>query len=114
MEACPIRLLVLKEILSSFASATGLKVNYNKSIMLPINISQEKIHELSSTFDCQEGSMPFTYLGLPLGSTKPRIEDFLPLVRKMERKLISTSALLSQAGRLELVNSVLTSTVIYQ
>jgi hypothetical protein len=114
MEACPRQLLVLKEILSSFASATGLKVNYNKSIMLPINISQEKLHELSSTFDCHEGSMPFTYLGLPLGSTKPRIEDFLPLVRKMERKLISTSALLSQAGKLELVNSVLTSTVIYQ
>jgi hypothetical protein len=52
MEACPRQLLVLKEILSSFASAIGLKVNYNKSIMLPINISQEKLHELSSSFDC--------------------------------------------------------------
>jgi hypothetical protein len=34
MEAC-LRQLLVKEILSSFASATGLKVNYNKSIMLP-------------------------------------------------------------------------------
>jgi hypothetical protein len=58
--------------------------------------------------------MPFTYLGLPLGSTKPRMEDFLPLVQKVERNLISTSALLSQAGKLEMVNSVLTSIVIYQ
>jgi hypothetical protein len=82
--------------------------------MLPINVSQEKLHDLSSTFDCQEGSMPFTYLGLPLGTTKPKIEDFLPLVQRVERKLTSTSAFLSQAGKLEMVNSVLTSTVIFQ
>jgi hypothetical protein len=82
--------------------------------MLPINVSQEKLHDLSSTFDCQEGSMPFTYLGLPLGTTKPKIEDFLPLVQRVERRLTSTSAFLSQAGKLEMVNSVLTSTVIFQ
>jgi hypothetical protein len=114
LEACPRQLLALKDILATFASATGLKVNYNKSVMLPINVSQDKLHELSSTFDCQEGSMPFTYLGLPLGTTRPKIEDFLPLVQRVERRLISTSAFLSQAGKLEMVNSVLTSTVIYQ
>jgi hypothetical protein len=114
LEACPRQLLALKDILATFASATGLKVNYNKSIMLPINVSQDKLHELSSTFDCQEGNMPFTYLGLPLGTTRPKIKDFLPLVQRVERRLISTSAFLSQAGKLEMVNSVLTSTVIYQ
>jgi hypothetical protein len=39
LEACPSQLLTLKQILTTFASATGLKVNYDKSIMLPINIS---------------------------------------------------------------------------
>jgi hypothetical protein len=53
--------------------------------------------------------MPFTYLGLPLGTTKPNIEDFLPLVSKCEKKLVSTSIFLSQAGRLQLTNSVYTS-----
>lgn len=53
MEARPRQLLILKDILATFAAATGLKVNYNKSIMLSINISQEKLHELSSTFSCQ-------------------------------------------------------------
>jgi hypothetical protein len=52
-------------------------------------------------------------LGLPLGTTKPKIEDFLPLVQKVERRLISTSAFLSQARKLEMVNFVLSSTVVY-
>jgi hypothetical protein len=59
------------------------------------------------------GSMPFTYLGLPLGSTKPKIIDFLPLVKKVERRLVSTACFLSQVGRLEMVNSVLSSSLVY-
>jgi hypothetical protein len=35
MEACPTQLLTLKQLLSTFASDTGLKVNYNKSVMIP-------------------------------------------------------------------------------
>jgi hypothetical protein len=50
--------------------------------------------------------MPFTYFGVPLGLSKPRICHFLPLIHRIEKRLSCTSALLSQAGRLELVNSV--------
>jgi hypothetical protein len=57
--------------------------------------------------------LPFTYLGLPVGTTKQSIQDFLPLVQRVERKLISTAAFLSQAGKLEMVNSVLSSTMVY-
>jgi hypothetical protein len=113
IEACPNQLLVLKDLLASFASATGLKVNYNKTMMLPINVSQERLQSLANTFHCQMGSMPFTYLGLPLGSTKPKIVDFLPLVKKVERRLVSTACFLSQAGRLEMVNSILSSSLVY-
>jgi hypothetical protein len=81
--------------------------------MLPINISQERLDLLANTFRCQAGSLPFTYLGLPVGTTKQSIQDFLPLVQRVERKLISTAAFLSQAGKLEMVNSVLSSTMVY-
>jgi hypothetical protein len=57
--------------------------------------------------------LPFTYLGLPVGTTKPSIQDFLPLVQRVERRLISTAAFLSQACKLEMVNSVLSSTMVY-
>jgi hypothetical protein len=66
MEACPKQLLALKALLNTFASSTGLKVNYAKSSMVPINITVERLQHLASTFQCQAGSLPFTYLGLPL------------------------------------------------
>jgi hypothetical protein len=73
MEGCTNQLLILKDILNVFSLATGLKVNYNKSMVIPINVPQDKLDLLAATFNCTKGSLPFTYLGRPLGSTKPRI-----------------------------------------
>ena len=89
-----------------FSSSTGLKVNYNKSMMIPINIQQERIELLANTFGCSIGSFPFTYLELPLSLSKPKIEDFQPVVSRCEKRLLSTSIYLSQAGRLQLTNSI--------
>lgn len=77
-EACGRQLWILKAILHSFGESTGLKVNYAKSFMVPINTSLEKLQHLARTFQCEIGSLPFTYLGLPLSLTKPRIIDFPP------------------------------------
>jgi hypothetical protein len=64
---------------------------------------------LANTFNCEVGKLPFTYLGLPLSLTKPKIIDFTPIVNRCERRLVATSAFLSQAGRLEITNSVLSA-----
>jgi hypothetical protein len=60
------QLFFLKAILNTFAKTSGLKVNYAKSMMVPINISEERFDILAQTFGCSKGSLPFTYLGLPL------------------------------------------------
>jgi hypothetical protein len=109
MEACGNQLFILKALLQSFASSTGLKVNFHKSMMVPIKILEDRLNHLAATFGCATGSMPFTYLGLPLGLTKPKVDDFLPIVSKCERRLVSTSLYLTQAGRLQLTNSVFTA-----
>ena len=57
--------------------------------------------------------MPFTYLGLPMGTTKPKIEDMSSLMVKIERRLNGCSSLLSLSGRLQLVNSALTPITTY-
>lgn len=114
MEACPNQLPVLKEILETFASSTGLKVNFNKSLMVPLNVTEEMLEVLTSLFSCTKVNLPFTYLGLPLGITKPKIDDFLPLIQKIERRLVCTSAFLSPGGKLEMVKSVLSSIAIFQ
>jgi hypothetical protein len=85
MEACQRQLFVLKALLQSFGESTSLKVKYVKSNIYPINVSVEKMDLLSKTFNCQIGSFPFTYLGLPLGNAKPRIQDFLPMVNRIEK-----------------------------
>lgn len=78
-------------------------------MMVPINTPVEKMHILTSTFGCQEGFMPFTYLGLPLGLTKPSIQDFLPYVQRIERRLVCCANFLTHTGKLEVVNTVLSS-----
>jgi hypothetical protein len=44
-----------------------------------------------------------------MGTSKPKVDDFIPLVQRIERRLTSTSNFLTQVGRLEMVNSVLSA-----
>jgi hypothetical protein len=83
MQADARQLFCLKAVLNTFAASTGLSVNFSKSIIVPINVSEEKMRILACTLGYQVGSLPFTYLGLPMGTTKPRIEDFSPLLDKV-------------------------------
>jgi hypothetical protein len=100
-------------MLNSFAESTGLHVNYHKSNIYPINVSDQKLAILANTFHCKVGAMPFTNLGLPLGLKNPNLGAFLPLIQKIERRLASTSVFLSQAGRLQMVNAVFSSLPTY-
>jgi hypothetical protein len=109
MEACPQQLFMLKAILNTFADSTRLKVNYSKSNMIPINLSLDRLAHLAATFNFRAGSLPFTYLGLPLSNSKPTIQECLPVVYRVERRLISTAMFLTQGGKLLMVNSVLSS-----
>jgi hypothetical protein len=113
MEANSQQSLSLKAIINTFADSTDLEVNYAKSSMYPINITHERLQHLSATFQCSSWALPFTYLGLPLGTNKPFVNDSLPLVHRVERRLISTSIFLSQGGKLQMVNSVLSSLPTY-
>src|SRR5688572_26018019 len=68
----------------------------------PPEYSRGKTTTTLISFDCQVGSLPFTYLGLTLGTTKPNIEEFLPLIKKVERRLGGISNMLFHGGKLEL------------
>jgi hypothetical protein len=68
----------LKGLLRSFSYSTRLHVNFRKSFLVPININIERATHLANTFGCQVGGMPFTNLGLPLGTTKCAITEFAP------------------------------------
>ena len=113
VQADAAHLFFLKALLNSFAQSTGLHVNYNKSVMVPINVDEGRTRHLAATFGCSISSMPFTYLGLPMGTTKPKIEDMSPMIVKIERRLNASSSLLSLSGRLQLINSIITPITTY-
>ena len=96
----------LKGLLRYFSDSTGLHVNFQKSFLVPINIDSQRAEHLARTFRCRTESMPFTYLGLPLGTQKPSMQDFSPLLNKNECRLNGISRMLSYQGKLVLVNSV--------
>ena len=87
LQASARQLVCLKALLNTFASATGLKVNYGKSIMVPINIAEDRVDIFTNTLQCARGQFPFTYLGLPLGIYKPTVEQCLPIVNRIAKRI---------------------------
>jgi len=53
MKASQRELFAFKGLLQSFSDSTGLRVNYSKSQMIPLNLTQEKAQILANTFGCQ-------------------------------------------------------------
>jgi hypothetical protein len=114
MQADARQLFCLKAaLLHTFATSTGLKVNFYKSCLIPINVQIEKVPLLTGVFGCVEGQLPFTYLGIPLGTTKPLVKDYAPLICRIERKLSASSVFLAYSSRLQLINSVISSLPTY-
>ena len=107
------QLVALKNMLHIFQQSSGLKVNFTKSSMVPLDLEPAKALRLSNILGCKWEQLPFTYLGLPVGTTRPRIIDLMPLVDNIERRLSVSSAMLNQGSKLQLLTSVLTSMPIY-
>jgi hypothetical protein len=80
---------------------------------MPINLDESRLLHFANTFSCKTGSLPFTYLGLPLGITKPTLEYFLPMVNRVERRLCGIADFLDYGGKLLMVKSVLASLPIF-
>ena len=76
-------------------------------------MSEEKVEILTNTFQCKREFFPIQYLGAPLGIHKPTVEQCLPLVTRLQKKLMGLSSFMTMAGRLLLVKSVLNSLLIY-
>ncbi|XP_073363092.1 uncharacterized protein [Aegilops tauschii subsp. strangulata] len=103
----------IKSILQDYASSVGLRINFQKSTLITVNTAADTTSRLAQVFGCSIGAMPFTYLGLPMGTARPTVADLMPLVSSVERKLSTAASLLDLGSKLTLVNSVITSLAIY-
>ena len=104
----------LRGTLVIFKSMSGLKVNFNKSLLVGINISDSWLNEAASVLGCKVGKVPFIYLGLPIGGNPQRLSFWDPIMHRIKSRLSGwNSWFLSFGGRLILLKSVLTSLSVY-
>lgn len=48
----------LKQILDSFSAVTGLLINYHKSTFIPMNLTDQAIHDMASCLGCTVSTFP--------------------------------------------------------
>ena len=97
-------------ILQDFSLLSGLQVNNSKCELYSPGIPPHELQEIHQITGFKLGELPVRYLGIPLTTRKPSLKDFQPLLDKITTRINSwTAKHLSYAGRLQLIQSVLTS-----
>ena len=93
-----------------FSEASGLSASQEKSNIYFCGVNEDTARELADSVQMQMGELPFRYLGVPLTSKKLTNAQCKPLVEKITNRAQTWMAnLLSYAGRLQLVKSILSS-----
>jgi len=107
-------MLNLSRILRCFYLASGLKVNYKKSKIFGLGIDANQVERAAQCLKCQIGTVPFKYLGMPLGANMNHIKNWKDVIDVFESKLSTWKAKsLSFGGRITLLKSVLGSLPLY-
>lgn len=82
-------LWVLKALLRGFEMTFGFKVNFFKSCLIGINVDRDFMEIACNLLNCNEGSLPFTYLGLPVGANLVCLSMLEPLLEHVASRLNS-------------------------
>ncbi|XP_028057321.1 uncharacterized protein LOC114261287 [Camellia sinensis] len=113
-EAEWVEVVTIKPILRCFEILLGLKINYHKSVIANIGVDEMLLQSFSSRLNCAHQRLPFKYLGLPLGANPSRLSTWKPVLDKFKQKLSTWKRrLLSFAGRLTIIKSVMSNLPIY-
>jgi hypothetical protein len=57
-------------VLMIFEQVSGMRINFHKSEVIPLNLEEDVVHEISHILSCPVGTLPFKYLGVPLHFNK--------------------------------------------
>jgi hypothetical protein len=113
-EATTENLWVMKAILRGFEMVSGLKVNFWKSNIMGVNVPHEFMTVASTFLNCRVNSIPFKYLGLPIGANPRRATTWEPLITSLRNRLGAWgNKYVSLGGRIVLLNSVLNAIPIF-
>ncbi|XP_075077736.1 uncharacterized protein LOC142164210 [Nicotiana tabacum] len=79
------QLTYLKQVQQWFQIVSGLKINLGKCEIFPVG-EVANIDVLSYVLRCKVGSLPTTYLGLPLGASHKDTTIWNPVIERVEKR----------------------------
>lgn len=99
---------------TKFPAASSLSANLHKSEVYTVRVSDDISSKIVNGIGIHKGSFPFTYLGVPLTTRKLSYSDCKPLIERTVARIKSwSSKILSYAGRLQMIKSVLFGIQLY-
>jgi ribonuclease HI len=107
-------LRALNDLFAKYASESGQCISHAKSTIYSGSITPRRLDLIVALLNFKIGSMPFHYLGVPIFKGKPKASHLQPIADKIKLKFLAWKAsLLSIAGRVQLVKSVIQSMLTY-
>ena len=104
----------LRWLLACFENLSGLKINYDKCEVVPVNMNEDDAKILSQIFHCKLGDFPLKYLGVPLHYLKLRREDIQYIIDKIIKRICGWKGrLLSYEAKLVLLKACIASIPMY-
>nr|GEW33322.1 RNA-directed DNA polymerase, eukaryota [Tanacetum cinerariifolium] len=97
-------------VLDCIFHASGLRINLHKSKLIGIDVDQSMFEAATSNIGCMALNLPFSYLGIIIGSNMSRIKAWDDVINKVLCQLSKWKMkILSIGGRFTLLKSVLAS-----
>jgi hypothetical protein len=107
-------ILTVKLILYCFEAMSGLKINYQKSEVFGVGVDQADLDRVARMLNCEIGSFPMKYLGLPISGDKIMVKDLDFVPEKLVKKLANGCSIqASSGGKAILIDSCLDNLATY-
>ncbi|XP_015939159.1 uncharacterized protein LOC107464715 [Arachis duranensis] len=103
-----------RRLLRCFELMSGMSINFEKSSLISVNCEQDWEDNACSLLGCKQAVLPVRYLGISLGANPRMVKTWKLTIDKVEEKLsLWKSKVLTKAGKLVHIRSVLNSLLIY-
>ncbi|XP_058734060.1 uncharacterized protein LOC131605759 [Vicia villosa] len=104
----------IKVVLKAFELASGLGINYHKSKLIGINLTNNFLEAASYVLSCRVEESKFVFLGIVIGCNPRSFSSWTHLLAKMKKRLSGwKNRFLSLGGRITLLKSILGSLYIF-
>jgi hypothetical protein len=71
-------------VLYAFEALSGIRINFSKTKLIPVNIIMEEATILTALVGCKISSFPLKYLGVPLSDGKLKLHDWHSIIDKVQ------------------------------